>query len=74
MQELEKRNKAIATQFDDKNVHIDKLKHLIDDISFILLSFLGNPSCDEKNCIHEILTYINNTYKEWYICIKIYLK
>ncbi|MDS1004985.1 hypothetical protein P9J83_15985 [Clostridium sporogenes] len=64
MDELEKRNKAIAAQFDKKNVHIDKLKYLIDGVKCILCYFIANPSVEEKNCIHEILTYINNTYKE----------
>ena len=64
LNELKKINKALGSQFDKKNVQLDKLNSLIDNIHFILLSFLGNPSAEEKNCIHEIVKYINNIYKE----------
>lgn len=67
--ELQDKHKALAYQFDRKNVDLDNIEikyeyslSLIHNINSMLHYFLALPSKDEKNCIHEIIKYLNNNH------------
>lgn len=70
--DLQIKHKALSTQFDNKNIELDNLENkfessisLISNINLMLHHFLIKPSKEEKDCIHEIIKYLNiNHIKE----------
>ncbi|WP_236897051.1 hypothetical protein [Clostridium beijerinckii] len=66
---LKEKHTALASQFDKKNIDIDDLEskyesslYLIHNINSMLHYFLAHPTKYEKDCIHEIIKYLNNNH------------